>query len=71
MCLWDQWNVGKHVLKPGHNWDKLLGPAPPSLATVQPYLEKALLTGTWNKIGDAHGPGGKVVGVILEAEATA
>ncbi len=39
------------------------------MSNIKPYLDEVVKNGTWRKIGDAHGVGGKVIGEILEAEA--
>jgi hypothetical protein len=66
-CAWDRWNVGQHALQSNHNWSKILGRTTPTLSNIRPYLDDVLRNGTWQKIGDARGPGGTVIGEILEA----
>lgn len=67
-CTWDVWNVGQHAVQPKANWSKIFGTKKPTLADIKPYLDDVLKNGSWTKIGDAHGKGGKVVGEILQAE---
>lgn len=67
MCPWDVWNVGSHALHPSHNWSKVFGPTAPALTDIEPYLKDVLKNAAWTKVSEAHGPGGKVLGDILEA----
>ena len=47
---------------------EMAGTKKPTLADIKPHLDDVLKNGTWTKIGDATGKGGKVIGEILEAQ---
>lgn len=60
-------NVGEHALQADHNWSQIFGNTPPTLSDIAPYINNILSNPRWVKIGDAHGPGGVLIGEILEA----
>lgn len=66
-CQVDVVNIGEHALQSAHNWQKVLGAAKPTLHNIQPYVDDVIANGSWAKIGDAYGRGGKIVGEIFEA----
>ncbi len=68
VCKWDDVVIGEHALQPKHNWSKIFGNNTPTLSDIRPHIDDVLKNGTWNKIGDARGKGGKIIGEILQAE---
>lgn len=67
-CKWDDIVVGDHALQPKHNWSKIFGNKTPTLSDIRPHIDDVLKNGTWNKVGNARGKGGKIIGEIHQAE---
>lgn len=61
-------NIGEHALQPDHNWSQIFGNPTPTLSDISTYVNSILSNPNWTVIGDAHGPGGVVIGQILEAQ---
>jgi hypothetical protein len=68
-CPWDEWKIGEHALQSKRPWAKIFGDRKPTLEEIKPYVTEVLEQSQWRTIGPIRGPGGKIIGTKIQANA--